>query len=181
MRTFSSTVRCGNTAEIWNERTMPRRATSAGAVAVMSWPLKRIVPARGRQELGQQVEEGGLAGAVGADQGVDGAAPDLEVDVVHGHEALEFLREAARFQDGVAGHCGSREWRRRSVFSRLGAQGKSLANATPARDAWARRRTKKPSKKSGFRPGVSGFPDTPAPPAQGEQSRDGLRAAPREK
>src|SRR6516164_5469690 len=31
-RTFSSTVRCGNTAEIWNERTRPSRATSAGAV-----------------------------------------------------------------------------------------------------------------------------------------------------
>ena len=30
MRTFSSTVRCGNTAEIWNERTSPSRATSAG-------------------------------------------------------------------------------------------------------------------------------------------------------
>ena len=29
-RTFSSTVRLGNTAEIWNERIMPRRATSAG-------------------------------------------------------------------------------------------------------------------------------------------------------
>jgi len=30
---------CGNTAEIWNERTRPRRATSAGAIAVMSLPL----------------------------------------------------------------------------------------------------------------------------------------------
>ena len=29
-RTFSSTVRCGNTAEIWNERMMPRRAICAG-------------------------------------------------------------------------------------------------------------------------------------------------------
>jgi hypothetical protein len=39
MRTFSSTVRFGNTAEIWNERMTPRRATSAGCRAVMSWPL----------------------------------------------------------------------------------------------------------------------------------------------
>ena len=30
-RTFSSTVRCGNTAEIWKLRTRPSRATSAGA------------------------------------------------------------------------------------------------------------------------------------------------------
>ena len=29
-RTFSSTVRCGNTAEIWNERMTPRRAICAG-------------------------------------------------------------------------------------------------------------------------------------------------------
>jgi hypothetical protein len=39
MRTFSSTVRLGNTAEIWNERMMPRRATSAGLSRVMSSPL----------------------------------------------------------------------------------------------------------------------------------------------
>jgi hypothetical protein len=33
MRTFSSTVRWGNTAEIWKERTMPRRAICAGSRA----------------------------------------------------------------------------------------------------------------------------------------------------
>ena len=32
-------VRCGNTADIWNERTSPSRATSAGASPVMSRPL----------------------------------------------------------------------------------------------------------------------------------------------
>ena len=83
---------------------MPRRATSAGCSRVMSWPLKRIVPGGGRQELGEQVEGGGLAGAVGADERVDRAAPHLEVDAVDGDEALELLGEAARFEDGVAGH-----------------------------------------------------------------------------
>jgi hypothetical protein len=39
MRTFSSTVRCGKTAEIWNERTSPSRAMSAGFNFVMSCPL----------------------------------------------------------------------------------------------------------------------------------------------
>src|SRR5947208_6309892 len=43
-RTFSSTLRCGNTAEIWNERTSPSRAMSAGFDPVMSRPLKRIRP-----------------------------------------------------------------------------------------------------------------------------------------
>src|SRR5260221_1379441 len=50
-RTFSSTVRLGNTAEIWNERITPRRATSAGFSRVMSWPLKRIVPRVGCRNL----------------------------------------------------------------------------------------------------------------------------------
>ena len=44
MRTFSSTVRCGNTAEIWNERTSPMRAIAAGREPVMSRPLKKICP-----------------------------------------------------------------------------------------------------------------------------------------
>jgi len=43
--TISSAVKCGNTAEIWNERTRPSRATSAGAIAVISLPLYRICPA----------------------------------------------------------------------------------------------------------------------------------------
>ena len=47
MRTFSSTVRCGNTAEIWNERTRPSRAMSAGRLPVMSRPLNTIRPLLG--------------------------------------------------------------------------------------------------------------------------------------
>ena len=39
MRTFSSTVRLGNTAEIWNERTSPIRAIAAGREPVISRPL----------------------------------------------------------------------------------------------------------------------------------------------
>ena len=42
MRTFSSTVRCGNIAEIWNERTMPMRAIAAGGDPVISRPLNMI-------------------------------------------------------------------------------------------------------------------------------------------
>jgi hypothetical protein len=41
-RTFSSTVRCGKVAEIWNERMTPRRAICAGFSFVMSWPSNRI-------------------------------------------------------------------------------------------------------------------------------------------
>ena len=99
-RTFSSTVMCGNTAEIWNERTMPRRAVCAGFsmrdVGAVEQDACRAV---GVQEFGQQVEEGGLAGAVGADQRVDMAAPDLQVHLVDGHEALEFLGQAHASQE----------------------------------------------------------------------------------
>ena len=51
MRTFSRAVRCGNTAEIWNERTSPSRATSAGRTPVMSRPLNTIRPTVGAMNL----------------------------------------------------------------------------------------------------------------------------------
>ena len=52
---------------------MPRRAIWAGRSPVMSSPRKRIVPAVTGQEAGQQIEHGGLARAIGADQRVDAA------------------------------------------------------------------------------------------------------------
>ena len=56
-RTFSSTVRCGNTAEIWNERITPRRAMCAGFSAVMSMPLKRIWPEVGVRNLVSRLKQ----------------------------------------------------------------------------------------------------------------------------
>jgi len=44
----------------------------------------------------EQVEAGGLAGAVRADEGMNAAAPDLQRDVLDGDEAFEFLGEPAR-------------------------------------------------------------------------------------
>ena len=62
-------------------------------------------PALGRgQELGEQVEAGGLAGAVRADQRVDGAAAHVERHTVDGGEALEFLGQVRGREDDVAGH-----------------------------------------------------------------------------
>ncbi|MCY1539664.1 hypothetical protein D9M68_752610 [compost metagenome] len=51
MRTFSSTVRWGNTAEIWNDRMMPRRAICAGRSPVMSMPLNLMLPEVGDRNL----------------------------------------------------------------------------------------------------------------------------------
>ena len=104
MRTFSSTVRCGNTAEIWNERTSPSRATSAGASAVMSRPLKTMRPRVGCEEFGQQIEAGGLAGAVRPDQRMNGAARDPQIDAVDRDESGKFLGQILGFEDDVIIH-----------------------------------------------------------------------------
>ena len=57
MRTFSSTVRCGNTAEIWNERTRPMRAMRAGAEPVISRPLKKIWPRVGSRKCVSRLKQ----------------------------------------------------------------------------------------------------------------------------
>src|SRR3989475_4554246 len=55
----------------------------------------------------EQVEAGGLARAVGADERVDASAPDLEADVADGDEALDLLPQGARFENDVSRHeCG---------------------------------------------------------------------------
>src|SRR6185437_5461394 len=51
------------------------------------------------QELGQEIEDGRLAGAVGADERMDRAAPDAQIDLLHGGKAAKLLRETARLED----------------------------------------------------------------------------------
>jgi hypothetical protein len=98
--------------------------------------------ARGRrQEFREQVEEGRLPRAVGADERVDGAPAHLHAHLVDGDEALEFLREAAGFEDGVAGRHGADD-------------------ATAALPQGARRRTQNVPNKSAFTCAVSGAPDS---------------------
>ena len=58
------------------------------------------------QVFGQQVEHRGLACAVGSDQGVNVAAVDIEVDLVHSGKALELAGQVAGLQYQV-GHCCS--------------------------------------------------------------------------
>ena len=91
MRTFSSAVRRPNTAEIWNERTNPRRAMSAGSCAGGFAALVEDATIGGREELAKQIETGRLAGSVGADDGMDRPRSDGEIDVLDGDEAKELL------------------------------------------------------------------------------------------
>ena len=57
--------------------------------------------AGGLEELGEEVEAGGFAGAVGADERVDATLAHGERDGVDGDEAAEFFRQSRRCQDGV--------------------------------------------------------------------------------
>jgi hypothetical protein len=62
----------------------------------------------GRVQAGDHVEEGGLAGAVGADQAVDLALVDGDADVRQGLQAAEALVDALAPRDDVAhAHRGS--------------------------------------------------------------------------
>src|SRR5215469_4617649 len=56
------------------------------------------------EKLGQQVEDGGLAGAVRPDQRVDRAAPDFEVDSLDGGKAAELFAQSAGLENQV-GQC----------------------------------------------------------------------------
>jgi hypothetical protein len=51
-------------------------------------------PAGGSEELGQQIEAGRLAGAIGAYQSVDAAAAHRQVHAVDSDKALELLGQA---------------------------------------------------------------------------------------
>jgi hypothetical protein len=92
------------TAEIWNERTSPSRATSGGAVAGMSRPSLRIWPALGCRTLVSRLKQVVLPAPLGPISAWIRPAPDLEVDAADGEEASELLCQSADFQNDVTGH-----------------------------------------------------------------------------
>ena len=102
-----------NRLVIWKDRATPRWAICSGCSPVMSCAANRIWPERRREEAGEQVEQRGLAGAVGADQRVHAALGDAQVDVGDGAEAAELLGQRAGLEQdpaaeaGVAGHTGT--------------------------------------------------------------------------
>src|SRR4029077_11252789 len=60
--------------------------------------------ARRLEKLAQQIKACRLARTVRADQGVHGAARDLEVDAAHGQKTGEILGEVLGFEDGLRAH-----------------------------------------------------------------------------
>ena len=83
---------------------------------VMSRPAKRICRRR-QQAAAEQAHQRGLAGPVRADQRMDAALGEVEVDALHRLQPAEGAGEAARLQQGHGSH------------------GKARARSTPRRPA----------------------------------------------
>src|SRR5690348_13851594 len=65
-------------------------------------PVVEDAPHGWRKELGQQVEDRGLAGTIRADQRVDRAAAHAQIDVAHGGKSGKLLGETGSLKDKVA-------------------------------------------------------------------------------
>src|SRR6266568_1076286 len=107
-------------------------------------------PAVGAVVAGDEVEGGGLAGAVRADEPDDGALRHVEGDVVHGGEAAEALRDPPHLEQRA--HCasstrdrspsrkrgrrsGSRPWVRKSIISTMTSPKTSMRAVAKPRKA----------------------------------------------
>ena len=115
-RTLSRTLSVLNVSSRWNVRPMPRRARWCGLIVVMSLPSSTTVPPVGGCRPGDDVEQRGLARAVGTDETghlvlghVDGdGGKSLEtaethrdlVDVEKRHDARTYPKTSARSSGG---------------------------------------------------------------------------------
>ncbi len=121
--TLSVTVIRWNIARFWNVRPRPRPATSCVATAGERAALEHDVARLVLVEPAHAVEQGRLAGAVGADQAADVAAADVEADVVEGHDAAEAHADTS---DAEQRRCRSR--RLRPCGRHLGACRRNLGS-----------------------------------------------------
>ncbi len=64
----------------WN--TMPSRASAGTGLRDMSWPITSMRPEFGREQAGEQLEQGRLAGSVGSEQGDEFAGMGAKADAV---------------------------------------------------------------------------------------------------
>jgi hypothetical protein len=53
----------------------------------------------GRQKLGEQIEKGRFACAIGANECMNVTAFNFEVDLIDSYEAFKFLRQSTRFKN----------------------------------------------------------------------------------
>jgi hypothetical protein len=80
---------------------MPMRAICAGPQHGDVTAIEQNLPGAWCDELGQQIEASGLASAVWADQGVNMATLDAQIDLADRNEALELTRQAAGLENNV--------------------------------------------------------------------------------
>jgi hypothetical protein len=66
--------------------------------------IEKNRPLRGDQKLGQQIEYCGFARAIGANQRVNLASPDFEIDSVNCHKTQELFDQVLGLQNDVICH-----------------------------------------------------------------------------
>ncbi len=82
----------------WCTMPMPAAIASPGPLKLTGFAVEQDLALVGLVQPVEHVHQGRLAGAVLAEQAVDLARLDDEVDVVVGHEAAEPLGDAAQFE-----------------------------------------------------------------------------------
>ena len=112
--TLSSTVRSSKRRMFWNVRVMPSRATTIRGLMGDVLPVELDGAGRRRDHPREQVEQRGLARAVGPDDPVDGAGRQAQVVVGERDQAAEALGQAADREDGrcLRGRCGGQAQQR---------------------------------------------------------------------
>ena len=103
MRRFSRTRQLGeDLGDLEGARHAELATRWCAGRSVMSRPSKQDAARGRREEAADQIEEGGLAGAVGADHGAQLARLDRERDVVDGDQAAEGARDVLDLEQAHA-------------------------------------------------------------------------------
>ena len=181
--TFSSTVMFWKSRIDWKVRAMPRSTIALGRSPTRLAPSKVMLAAVRPDQAGHHVEEGGLAGAVRADQPDDGARagstrstsltairpPKRLVDAAHleNGRASRAARRGGHALAQPAGMASTRGGRRR-----LDGAPRSSTSGRP------RGRTRRPARPSGRSSITSDQPEAEEEPAP-EREVDARRAAAR--
>ena len=103
---FSVTVCVGTSVKCWWTMPMPAAIASRGERKSTGLAEEPDLAGVGAVEPVEHVHERALAGAVLAEQGVDLAEAEVEVDAVVGDDAGEALDDAAHLDGQVAGGAG---------------------------------------------------------------------------
>ena len=96
---FSATERCGASSDSWCTMAMPMAAASAGRLSQTSAPLPEHAAAVALEHARHDLHEGGLAGAVLAQQQVDLARAHGQVAVAQRRHAAEAFLDALEFEE----------------------------------------------------------------------------------